>query len=404
MAGQTGKNVIVALKVEATLNTAPGATDAEVLRFNPSPGFSLGKQLIRSNEVRTDGLSTMARHGSREVTGQYAAEMSVGSHDTIYEALFRSTAVTAVAVTAATASLASITTGTNTIVATTTSTGSGFLQGGIRVGDVFRLSGHLAANNDLNLRVKAVTTHTLTVHGTGVLTADASAETGFTLTVGKKLKNGTTPVRRSFYIDEYLQDIDVSTVFGGVRWTGMQIRGTPNGMAEVTFTGLGMSQTALASGASPYFTSPTEYTSDPLVFADAVISLGGEEITVATGFSMSYQIGASTLPVIGSAVTPDVYDNEARLSGDLTVLQEDLARLTNYTDEDELELHILLQEPEDAPKDYIGIFVPRLKFVANTNQKGGDGAMVESIRWEAGKKAAAAGYDATLLTMITSAT
>ena len=174
-------------------------------------------------------------------------------------------------------------------------------------------------------------------------------------------------------------------------------------MAEISIGAMGMSATALATGTSPYFTSPTEYSSRPLVFADAVISLGGSALTVATAFSLNYELTAQTLPVIGSDITPNVFDNEARLSGSLTVLREDLDQLSSFIDEDELELHILLQEPGDDPRAYLSLFVPLLKLMGNDAPLGNDGAMVETLPWEAGVKASASGYDAGMITLVTSA-
>jgi len=395
---QTGKNIFVDFKVEATLNTAPSTGSAERLRLTAAPGLSLRKQAIRSNEIRADYMSTVPRHGSRHVEGSYSGELSVNSFETILAAVARATIVAAVTITEATSSLASITFGTNTVVATNTSTGTGFISAGLRVGDVFRVSGTSGANDDLNAMVMAVATHTVTVHD-GAFTSDASAATTFSLTIGKKISNGTTPVRNSYYIDQYQQDNDLSEVFGGCRFTGFRIDGSPNGMATVNISAMGMSVTALASGASPYYVSPTEYTTDPLVFADAIINLRGTKITTATAFSLDYQVTAQTLPVIGTSVTPDVFDNEARLSGTLTVMREDLANLTSYADEDEIELAIMLQEAGTDPKGFLSIFVPRLKFMNLDAPLGSDGAMTETIQWEAGYKASATGYDQTMLTI-----
>ncbi len=396
---QTGKNVFVDFKVETTLNVAPSTGSAERLRLTPSPGLGLRKQAIRSNEIRSDGLTAIARHGSRDVAGSYSGELSVGSFDTILTAVARATLVAMVSITEANASLASISFSTNTVDATTTSAGTGFISAGVRVGDVFRVAGTGGANDGVPAQVMAVATHTITVHD-GAFTADASAATAFALQIGKKIANPTTPIRRSYYIDEYNQDIDLSEVFGGCRFTSFSITGSPNGMADISFGVLGMSSTALATGTSPFYVAPTEYVTDPLVFADAVINLRGTKIAVATGFSLNYVNNASTLPVIGSSVTPDVFDNEARLSGSLTVLREDLANLTSLADEDEIELAIMLKETGTSP-GFVGIFVPKLKFMDVSAPIGSDGAMTESISWEAGFKAAATGYDQTLISITT---
>ena len=329
--------------------------------------------------------------------------MSLDSFDTVFEAMMRSTWVAAVTITEATGSLVNIFTGTNTIEAPSTITAAGWLSAGLRIGDVFRITGfHETANNDLNLRLKSMSTHTLTVHGSP-LVAESSLDTAFVITTGKKLKNPTSPTRRSFTFDEYNQDMDLSERFSGCRFTRMRISGSPNGQAEIELGVMGMSITALATGTSPYFTSPTEYTSDPMVFADALISFGGDEIAVATAFELVLEIDAQTLPVIGSTVTPDVFDNTARLSGSITFLREDLDRLSNYLDEDVLALHILLEEKESDPQDYIAIFVPRIKIMGHDSALGDDGAMVETLPWEAGVQATATGFDQTLLTISTSA-
>jgi len=401
---QLGKNVIVAFKVEATQNTAPGTGSAEQLRITPSAGLGLRKEGIRSAESRSDLLTSIVRHGSQMVDGSYSGEMSVGSFDTIFQAVMRSTASTLV-ITGATASLASITFGTNTITATNTSTGSGFLQAGIRVGDVFRITGSVAgsaANNNINARVGAVATHTITMLGTSVFTATTTADTTFTMTRGKKLVNGSTATRRTFYVQEHNSDITLSEVFGGCRFTSMRLRGSPNGMADVEFGVMGMSSTALATAASPYYVSPTQYTSQPLVFADANIAFGGSDIAVATAFELNLEINAATLPVIGSTTTPDVFDNDARISGTITVLRESLTNLSRYINETELELHVLMKEPGSVPQAYISVFVPRIKLMGVDAPIGGDGAMTETLRWEGGAKVAATGYDGTLLVIETS--
>lgn len=399
MALQSAKNVTVNFKVEGTFNTAPGASGAETLRFTPSPGLNLKAATIRSNEQRSDALQTMGRNGSLQVDGSYGAEASLSSHDTILEAVMRSTWDAALTITQATAGLTSITTTTSTIVA---SAGS-WITAGLRVGDVIRMSGHATtANNNINLRIKALTASTITVHGTP-LTADASADTSFTIVRGKKLKNPATPTKRTFYVEQNNVDIDSSQLFGGVRFIGMKLTGTPDGVAAWEFTALGASMDTVTGASAPYYTSPTTYNTTPLAFADAKISVGGVDIAIATSFELNYQINAATQPVIGSQVSPDVFDNDVVLTGTFSLIREDFDNLNAFVDETEFELHILLTEPEGEPKDYISIYVPRLKFTGVDAPLGGDGAMIESAPFQTGAKEATGGYDATLLTICTSA-
>jgi hypothetical protein len=361
---------------------------------------------IKSGERRADLLDTLARMGSRESPGSYNVEMIVGAHDVLLEALFRATWVPVVTITQATAGLTSIATPTtSTIVATAGS----WITAGVRVGDLIRLTGfNTTANNNINLRVKAVSALTITVHGTP-LTIDAANDTTFSLTIGKKLSNPATPVRRTFYVEQRYADIDYSAIFGGVRAVGMHITGAPDGMALMDLTMLGGVPAQILSGASsPYYAAPTVPAGRALTFADCVLSFDGSDVVKATAFDLNYQIAASTLKVIGGAGltgSPDVYDSKATLSGSISVARSDLAYVTKYLAESPLELHVMLTEPESEPKDYIALHVPNFILNAAEAPLGGDGAMIEQRGWTAGVKegAAATGYDQSLLNLWTSA-
>src|SRR5690242_2007593 len=165
MPSQTGKNVLVALKAETTFNTAPSpVTGGTQLRI-VSGGLGLKKTLIKSNEIRSDGQSSMARHGSRMVDGSYVCEVSLASFDPLFEAIMRSTWVAAVALTTTGAgAFVDVTANANNQL-TRTGTGS-WITDGVRVGDMIRLSNYtVAGDNNINLRVTAVSQFVITVEG-----------------------------------------------------------------------------------------------------------------------------------------------------------------------------------------------------------------------------------------------
>ena len=401
MSLQSAKNVKVAFAVEANFNTPPGATpapSAEFLRFTPSAGLTLTSATIRSNEQRADALQTMGRNGSEQVAGTYASEMSARSHDVLYEAIVRTTWSPSLVITEASGQAASITTEANAIVGNT----GDWNAADLRIGDVFRLTNHSSAgNNSRNLRISNLTATRIETFET--LTTNATADTSFTITRGKKLKNGATPVKRTFSVTQENVDIDGTQQFGGVRWTGMKVTGSPDGMATIEFTALGASMTTLTGSASPYYTSPTTHNTVPLVFADAKINVSGVDIIVATAFELNYAINAATQPVIGSKTSPDVFDNDVVMTGSFSAIREDFDNVTAFRNETEFELHILLTEPESEPKDYISLYVPRCKYTAADAPLGGDGAMIESLPFQTGAQTASAFRDATMLTLCTSA-
>lgn len=406
MADQLGANFTVDFKVETTYGVAPTNTGATRLRLLDSPGMDTTMATIKSGERRSDLLDTLARMGSRESPGSYNCEMLIGAHDPIWEAAMRGTWTAPLVITQASAGLTSISTPTtSTIVATAGS----WLTAGVKNGDVGRLTlFNTAGNNSINLRVKSVSALTLTLFGTP-LTIDAANDTTFTLTIFKKLVNPATPVRRTFYVEQRYVDALQSAVFAGVRFTGFNITGAPDGMALVTFPVLGGKPAQILTGsASPFYSSPTVPTARALTFADCLIAFDGTDIAKATAFNLNYQIAASTLKVIGGAGlagSPDVYDSRATLAGSISMPRSDLAYVTKYLAESPLELHFMLTEPEAEPKDGQWFYVPNLILGKASAPLGGDGAMIETRDWTAGVKegATATGYDQTLLTTGSSA-
>jgi hypothetical protein len=403
MASQTGKNIVVAYKVQPTAGTAPGTGTAKQLRIDASPGMSLKRTLINNAEVRSDGLSSMPRLGSRMADGTYNVPITVGGLDDLLEAVMRSTWVAATPITVdAGAALTSFTvnsTSSFTLAGTTTP-----IVAGLRVGDVGRFSNmSTAANNAVNVRIKSIAAGLVTVHGTPLTVQ--SADTAATFTIMKKLKNATTPTKRAFYVEEYNQDIDVSEVFDYCKVVQLKITGSPDGSATAEVAFLGLNGTTLASGSSPYFISPTLGTAIRLVYTDASVSYNGADVLNCTGFEITLAITAATQPVVGGTTSPDVFDNDCTLTGSLSFIRADLANVALFVAETELELHIVLVEPESEPKDCLAIYVPRVKLTAADADLGSDGAMIETLPFVTGKKEgfSSTGYDDTLLTISTSA-
>jgi hypothetical protein len=340
----------------------------------------------------------MGRYGSGIVGGSYVADLSVGTFDNLFEAFMRGTWVASASINFS--SVTSITIANqNQIVGISSS----WITLGVRVGDIIRLTGQAqAGNNNINLRVVSVTATIITVAGTPLIN-DASADTTGTVVIGKKLVNPATPVRRSFYFEEYFQDIDQTEAFGGCRIAGMKITGQPDGMAIVEFAIVGASQSALAGGASPFYSAPTLTTTIGLTFADAVIRYAGTDIAVATAFELNMTNNAQGQAVLGSAVTPDVFDGMLSANANISLVRQDLQNVSRYLAETEVEMQLLLTEPEAEPKDYISIFIPRMKLGPIGKNFAQQGAFIETIPMMIGKKEGVTGYDDTTIVIETSA-
>jgi hypothetical protein len=87
---QTGKNIVVSFKQETTFNTPPAVvTGARQFRLNSGGGLRLSRAAVESNEVRSDGQSSMPRLGSRSVGGSLVGDLSTGTFDDLFAAVLR---------------------------------------------------------------------------------------------------------------------------------------------------------------------------------------------------------------------------------------------------------------------------------------------------------------------------
>lgn len=400
---QTGSGFLVNMKVEVTEGTAAtgGGSTGERLRVLSGPGLHLARGTIRSEEKRNDGNKGKVRLGAKSVEGEYRCEASEASLNTLIEAAFRSTWVAAATTTFNNgAALTSITVDSSSQLTFAGTTAPAAF--GLCVGDVFRLANmSTAANNDVNCRVKTISGSVVTVWGTP-LTAQG-ADTACSLVIQKKLSQATTPTRRTFTFEEYFEETDTSYQYVGVRVTSMRWRFLPNAMVEVTFGLMGLNRTALATGASPYFTSPTEYTTLALVADDSSIAYNGSLVTNLTGWTIDFVIAADGPAVIGSVVKPGTFDNDLEVTGEITGLISDFSDDTLYDAETEIEMSIMLTEPESEPKSFIHFYAGAVKITDIAGDKGGDGAFIQRKAITLNPRVAATGYNAGVGTFCTSA-
>ena len=399
MALQTGANVLVALKRETTTGVAATAASATEVRYIDSPGLKLNRANILSAEKRADANRPMGRLGGKSVDGSFNMELTVGGAiDILVEAIMRSAWSTATVI--GFASVTTVAIGTNTVTA---AAGDWVGGQGLRVGDIFTLTGTtVSGNNNLRTPIVSLSSTVITVPA-GTFTTLAATATG-TLTRLKKVVNGTTPTRYSHTVEQYDRDIDLTELFLGCRAVRLSLSLKPGQPIQMGASFLGMDRTALATGTSPWFTSPSVTTGLAVVADDCQILKSGTAVTTFTGIDLTFDITAKGEPVIGSFVSPDIFDNDLAVSGSITGLRSDFANLTLYDAETEFEIQLVMTEVATAPKPCLALYLPRVKISGLEAQAGGgDGAKIETLQLMVGPKVAATGYDGTIASWSSSA-
>lgn len=354
---QSNSNALVAYKKQSALGTQASGASANVLRTAGGQGVKVTKAATESAEVRNDGMSTRGRHGTQKSSSNYNAELSLGSHDPIIEALMRST-WDSTSFVKTQSDFTSLTTGTNTII---------FASGnpitmGFRVGDVIRLTGlNATANNSRNLRITGLSSTIITVAET--LTVDAVADTTCTITrPGKRLINPTTLIKSYFTLEEYEGDIDQSTILTDFVWGTGKLAMSPNGLIMLDPGGIGTGQAqANATGASPFFSSPVSTTDVPMSVVDATIRLNGVDLVELSSFDISMDIQPSAPDVFGSGAikyAPDVFTGPLKINMNLTMLRKSLIIFSDFLAETAYTLNVLAVDNMSEPKDFISICIP----------------------------------------------
>lgn len=399
MAYQTGRQISVALKEESEFGVLPGATGSTAFRAN-SGTLGLSKAAIQSGENRSDGMMTRGRHGSKSVSGQYLADLSIGTFDALIEAGFRGTWSSVVTVDDTAMSSDTIAVSSN--VVTFTGGGGNALTEGVRVGDVHRwTSGLNAGDLNKNLRVTAATASSITYADT--LTDVAGPVSSYSFTIPKTLLQGITP--RSFTFEEYETDIDDSEVFTGVRVGSLSFALQPDGNCILTVGLVGQDMQVMEDGSSPYFTNPTSTTTIAMTAVEASIRLGTEDLVDLSSLTLEINLNAAGVPVVGSLVTPDVFTNLAAVTGSATTLRKDPERVKNFLDEDQLSLHLLLTENETAPQDFFSLFVGNLTLSSATKSElGSDNARTQDLQLMIGKDERGGAYQPSMVVAQTSST
>jgi len=305
------------------------------------------------------------------VSGSYDAPLRLDAVNKVVESVLRTTAVAT-----ATLSAVSITTTANTIVRAS----GDFLSAGVREGMVIRLeSSSTPANDDRNLTVLSVTASTITVGET--LTVDAVPASA-DIVLPRYYSSPAVPVDAYWTIEEYHQDIDASELATDVVFSSMAFSLQPDNTANVSIGLVGRNVASETGASAPVLTSRR-------------LNL--------SALDFSYDIGAATVAVVGSVVSPDVFKNQATLTGSFSALRDSLTDFDAFANEDEFAISVTLVEPEAAPEDFVSLYIPLAKYTSNDAPLGGDNAMVESRGFTAGLDTIG-GANPTMLMVSTSGT
>jgi hypothetical protein len=129
-----------------------------------------------------------------------------------------------------------------------------------------------------------------------------------------------------FTWEQYHQDIDLSLQVETVRPISMNVNIPAEGMAQITWGLMGRNMAALDAASSQSLTTPTLTTTNPIAGIDCTITGPASMSFTSVQFGCTRPGGIQAL--IGTALSPDVYDGSATGEGTITGTLETLAYLS----------------------------------------------------------------------------
>lgn len=377
----------LAYKVETTFGVAPGQSGGQLLRRVQST-IDLAKEAYAANEKRPDLQIADYRHGVRSVAGQITGELSPKTYSEIFGVLLKRDFAAVSPLTGLSITVA----GTGPTYTLTRAAGD-FLTGGVKIGDVIRLTaGTFNANNlNKNVMVTALTATVATVivlNGSS-LTAEGPIASATVTVVGKKTFIPTTGhTDKSIAFEHWYSDESQSELFLGNKIGKASLSLPPSGLATVAFDVMGQDLANLAKrGAvaetSQYFTTPTAITTTgALAAVNGVLRVGGVTVGTVTGLTIDINTNYTGDPVVGSNVKPQMFPGKVNVTGQFTCYFDGVTLRNAFVNETEIDLIGVFTSDNSANSDFITTVVPRIK-LGSANKDDGDGGIVQTFSFQA---------------------
>ncbi len=378
---------------------ASGAAGGQKLR-RVSSSMNLKRDPYQGTEIRSDRQVADFRLGAYRVGGDINGELSPGTYWDFIVAMCRGTAAAVIS--------KSNTEFTSCAAANATSKftvgGSTWLAQGFMVGDVIRFGTmSVVANNDVNYLITALSGVDATVTPAPT---DQSADTTFTvIRTGKKVMIPTSGHTDTLFgIEHYHADVDLSQVFDECRAVKLMLSLPATGLATITQSFIGRTMRALTTGTSPYLTLAAAETTTGLVAAvNGLLRFGGTNNALITSADITFDLGGSADPVVGSNYVPEIFLGDAQINGNLSFLLSDFTQLNNYLAETAIEMHLMLEVGGSAPKDFIKLSMTNIVLTVHDIGVQGRAGTPVTAGFQARIKPTATGYDNTTITFQDSA-
>lgn len=332
---------------------------------------AITRDTLTSNELDGSRETTSIRTGNKQVSGEYAIELSSKSQDDWLAGALGSTwrpgvSLTDLSITVAPADK------------TFTRKAGSFISDGVRVGDLIAFTG-LTGDNAKPFIVTKVSETVVT--GAGIqhtLTVTTDAETG--AKTGDKLETGNECKTFSIltWYKGQCEGDDACTLTKGVEVSGFTVEQAVNAMVTGSFPFIGRSQEILTEAPSDSNFSKVTFTDEPFSSVDVSVFDGStplrcDSLTITNDNSASaqFELGNTNVAFVERSRAANTFS----ISGKLY----DMAMIQKFINEQQVEINSILAGVNGA----MSFSLKRAELTAVTPEIGGPESITQSIEGQA---------------------
>lgn len=355
---------------ETTPGTTPTSPIWSPLR-NTGGVPAVTRDALTSNELDGSRETSFIRTGNKQVSGEYAIELSSESQDDFLAGAMTSSWVAGVTGTAVDVAV-------DAGAKTFTRSAGNFLTDGVEVGDLIRFA-DLPGNNGLPFIVTSV--NDTVVAGAAIqyaLTTAAAAETDYA--TGDKLETGN--LCKTFSILTWFKgqcgNPDSYVITRGVEISGFTIEQAVNAMVTGSFPFIGISQEILSAPPAGSDFSQVTFNAEPFSSVDVSVFDGVQPLKCDTltftndnAASAQFELGNNNVAFVERGRATNTFSIAGKLY--------DMVMIEKFINETQVEINSILSGVSGA----MSISMKRAELTAVTPEIGGAESVTQSIEGQA---------------------
>lgn len=352
----------------------PATTGGKIKRRTNSV-FTRNVATYEGNEIVEHQQSTGSTAGIQQTSGKLDALLSPGTYTEQFASLLRKDAAATTAITTLSLTIAS--SGSNWTI--TRATGD-FLTGGIKAGDVVRITAGSvnALNLNKNVLVISLTATVLTVrtlNGTAMFAEGPIASCTISVP-GKKTWVPTSSHTNDFWsVEEWYPDLTRSELFTDCKIAKADVAIPATGNATVSFDVPGLNRTR--AGAQAIGSPAASTTTNVLTAVNGLVVVNGTATTI-TGAQLS--INGNIAPgeaEVGSNSISDMIRGEIAVTGSFTAKFSGVTLQDLYDNQTVIKLFLVVTDGSTGTADFVTFVMSAVKLFGDNPD---DGEAKEIIR------------------------